>query len=234
MYGITTANHFVAAGKGDPFIKRWHELFLYLWQGKTNSAGLAANPLVAFSRTLTFDESRASEFHWDFKVDAQTVMEYITQVVCWMRICMLDKDEGDGFVGQDYWQKRVLIWDVLSESWGGEETVGFKDGGQKMFDLFCVRLDADPESVEYKEAYRLTWRLMCRSTMQKITHGKHLTNDLHLGVLWDEHEGKDCEEGTFGALLRYGCENFRQRREGIEYRDAPAPPSTLDKGFLEV
>lgn len=116
MYGITTANHFVAARKGDPFIKRWHELFVHLWRGKSNSKGLSADPLVAFSQTLSFDDSRASKFHWDFKVDAQTVFEYITQVVCWMRICMLSKDEGDGFVGTEYWQHNVLIWDVLSES----------------------------------------------------------------------------------------------------------------------
>lgn len=115
---------------------------------------------------------------------------------------------------------------------GAEETIGFN--GQKMFDLFSVRLDADPNSEEYKEAYKLTWRLLTRSTMQKITHGKHLTNDLHLGVLWDQHEGKDCEEGTFASLLRYGCENFEQTRTEIEYRDAPVPPSTLNKGFLEA
>lgn len=234
MYGITMANHFVASRKGDPFIKRWHDLFVHLWRNRTNSQGLSADPLVAFSQTLSFDDARAQKHHWDFKVDALTVFEYIMQVVCWMRICMLSKDEGDGFIGTEYWQKHVLIWDVLPENWGGEDFLGFPGSGQKMFDLFSVRLDADPESEEYKQAYALTWRLLTRSTMQKITHGKHLTTSVHLGVLWDENEGKDCEEGTFAELLRYGCENFRQGREGIEYKDAPAPPNTLDKGFLEA
>ena len=60
---------------------------------------------------------RSNRFHWDFKVDAQTVFECVTQVVCWMRICMLSTGEGDGFVGTEHWQKNVLVWDVLSESW---------------------------------------------------------------------------------------------------------------------
>lgn len=234
MYGITMANHFVAARRGDPFIKRWHDLFVYLWRDKTNSDGLAADPLLAFAQTLSFDDSRASKFHWDFKVDARTVFEYITQVVCWMRVCMLAKDEGDGFVGAEYWRKHVLVWDVLAENWGAEEHLGFAGVGQRTFDLLSVRLDADPEGEEYRQAYGLVWRLLSRSTMQKITHGKHLTNDVHLGVLWDEFDGRDCAEGTFAELLRYGCENFRQTREKIEYRDAPAPPETMEKGVFEV
>ena len=234
MYGITVANHFVAALKGDPFIKRWHDLFVHLWRNKTNSQGLSADPLMAFSQTLTFDDSRASNYHWDFKVDAQTVFEYITQVGCWMRMCMLTKDEGDGFVGSEYWQKHVLIWDALSEAWAAEETLGFQGTGQRMFDLLSLPLSTNPESKDYKDAYHLVWRLLTRSAMQKVQHGKHLTNDVLLGVLWDENEGRDCEEGTFGELLRYGCVNFRQERKGMEYRDAPAPPGTLDKGSLEV
>uniref|UniRef100_A0A093Y562 Uncharacterized protein n=1 Tax=Talaromyces marneffei PM1 TaxID=1077442 RepID=A0A093Y562_TALMA len=34
MYGTTMANHFIAARQHDPFIKRWHDLFVYLWSGK--------------------------------------------------------------------------------------------------------------------------------------------------------------------------------------------------------
>lgn len=159
-------------------------------------------------------------------------MEYITQVVCWMRVCMLE-DMGDRFSGVDYWCNNVLIWDVLQENWGGEATIGFAGSGQKMFDLFSTRRDADPTSEDYKEAYKLVWRLLAQSSLQKITHGKNLTDSIHLGVLWDEHPGTDSASGTFAELLRYGTVHFEQTRSEIRYVTAPRPSQTLKKGLLE-
>ena len=143
------------------------------------------------------------------------------------------EDTGDGFSGAEYWQNHVLLWDVLPENWAGELTLGFPGCGQKMLDLLSLPLDTDPDSDEYKEAYNLVWRLLTKSTMQKVTHGKHLTVSPHLGVLWDENPGKDCEPGTFGELLRYGSAHFKQTRKEIEYVRAPKPPATMKKGVLE-
>ena len=145
---------------------------------------------------------------------------------------MLEHTE-DGFSGSDYWQKHVLIWEVLPENWGGEATVGWEGSGQKMYDLLSLRRDADPNTQKYKDAYNLVWRLLTKSSMQKITHGKNLTNSTHLGELWDGNTGKDCEPGTFAELLRYGTVHFRQTRDEIVYAKAPAPPKTLKKGLLE-
>ena len=222
----------IALSADDDDIHR-HELFVHLWKNRTNYSGLINDPLVAFAQErLSFEDSKASKYHWDFKVSPQEVFEYITQVVCWMRLCMLE-DVGDGFSGVDYWTKKILIWDVLPENWGGEATLGFPGSGQRMYDLFSMKYGADPESEEYKAAYDLTWRLLTKSCMQKITHGKHLTNSIHLGVLWDENEGKDCEPGTFAELLRYGTVQFEQTREEMEYAKAPRPPKTMKKGLLE-
>jgi len=113
-------------------------------------------------------------------VDAKTDMKYVTHQLCWQRLCIL-KDAGDGFGGVDYWLKHVLVFDVLEENWGGEATFGFKGFGQKMFDLMSVRLDADPNSQEYRNTYRLTWRLLTESTMQNISRGKGLTKGLMPG-----------------------------------------------------
>ncbi|KAH8168381.1 capsular polysaccharide synthesis protein [Sarocladium implicatum] len=41
-------NYFVAAQKGDPFIRRWHELFMHLWKGRTNADGITMNPLFMY------------------------------------------------------------------------------------------------------------------------------------------------------------------------------------------
>lgn len=144
------------------------------------------------------------------------------------------EDTGDGFSGVDYWQNHVLVWDALPENWAGEATLGFVGCGQKMFDLLSLSLDTDPDEKKYKEAYDFVWRLLTKSSMQKITHAKGLTVSPHLGVLWDENPGKDCEPRTFGELLRYGTGHFEQTRKEIAYVKAPEPPMTMKKGLLEA
>lgn len=161
-------------------------------------------------------------------------MEYITQVLCWTRLTMLE-DAGDGFSCADYWQNHVLCIDVLQESWGAEAVVGFASGGKGIMDPLSVKLSSDKGSEQYKQAEALVWRLLTRSSMQKITHGKGLTNTVALGILWDmkENEGKDREPGTFVELMRYGSVHFRQKRERIVTMAAQKPSMTMKKGVLE-
>jgi hypothetical protein len=232
MYGQNMANHFVAARKGDPFIKRWHELFVHLWKGRTNHEGLIEDPLVSFGAQLDFEASRSSNFNWDFAVPPKTVMEYITQVLTWVRLCMLE-DAGDGFSCSDYWQKNILCFDVLKEDFPAEAIVGFS--GQKIFDLLTMRRDGDKDSGEYKEAETMVWTLLSQASMQKITHGKGLTTSVSLGILFDmpENKGRDSAPGTFAELLRYGSVHFRQKRESIARMEAKKAPKTMKKGVLE-
>ncbi|KAK5945308.1 hypothetical protein PMZ80_002512 [Knufia obscura] len=238
MYAQTMANHFVAARKGDPFVKRWHELFMELWRGQRSHEGLIENPLIGFGKTLDFEDSRASKFRWDFAVEPVTVMEYIAQVLCWVRLCMLEPVEGasgeEAFDCSAYWEGHVMVFDVLKESWGAEETVGF-GLGERIVELLGVRVDGDVESREWKDAYKLVWRLLSGSSLQKVTHGKGLTKAAALGVLLDrkENEGVDCAEGTFGELLRYGCVHFEQTREEIELMEAKPVKMKMKKGVFE-
>ena len=234
MYGQVIANNFVMARKGDPFIKRWHDLFTHLWRdGRQSSKGIAADPLLAFMASMnrSFEDSKASNFHWKFKIEAGEVFEYISQVSSWLRMTMIEGSELDDFNGSEYWQKHVLCFDALQEIWGTEATIGFD--GEDAYKALCTRLDADPESVEYKKAYGLVWRLLTKSSFQKITHGKGLTHDTHLGVFWDENEGKDCEPGTFAELLRYGCTHFEQTRESMVRVEATPAKETMKKAALE-
>lgn len=232
MYGQTMANHFVAARKNDPFIKRWHELFVHVWKGRTNHEGLLEDPLVSFGAQMSFEDSRTSNFHWDFAVPPKTVAEYITQVLAWRRLCMLE-DAGDGFSCSDYWQKSILCFDVLKEDFPAESIVGFS--AQKIFDLLTLRRDGDKDSEEYKAAETLVWTLLSQASMQKITHGKGLVVSVSLGTLLDmpENKGKDSAPGTFFELLRYGSIHFRQTRESIVRMEAKKAAQTMKKGVLE-
>lgn len=209
-----------------------HQLFTHLWKGRNSHEGVSDDPLMAFAKEFGFEEASEANFSWDFKVSPLTVMEYVAQVISWQRLCMLE-DVGDGFSCSDYWQTHILCWDVLAENWGGEMTVGFDKAGQKMYDLLSLKRDIDPNSEEYKKAYELVWRLLTKSSMQKISHGKNLTHSVHLGTLWDENPGKDYEEGTFAELLRYGTVRFRQTRETIVRKEAAKAKLLLKKGVLE-
>ncbi|KAJ7261369.1 capsule polysaccharide biosynthesis protein [Mycena haematopus] len=235
VYEQNIANHFVAARKGDPFIKRWHDLFVHLWKGRSNHQGLLNSPLLAFGAdSLSVDEARASIFTWDVSVEQRTIMEYLTQVVCWTRLTMLE-DAGDGFSCSDYWQNHVMCIDVLQETWGAEALVGFMLGGPAIFEPLSMKRDGDESSEKYKKAEELVWRMLTRSSMQKVTHSKGLTHTVALGVLWDkeENESKDHEPGTFAELMRYGSVHFRQKRESIVTMAATKPPKTLKKGVFE-
>ncbi|KZN87653.1 hypothetical protein EN45_062140 [Penicillium chrysogenum] len=217
---------------GDPFIQRWHELFVHVWKDKNSYKGMTENPLLSFALKQDFSASVARGFKWEFIVDPLTVFEYITQVVAWQRLCLLE-EAGDGFSCVDYAGENIMWFDVLEENWGFETIAGFT--GQEAFDVLATRLDADSESEEYKKAYKMAWHFLAQCSMQKITHGKHLTKTPALGLLWDleGNEGKHDEEGTFAELLRYGTVHFRQTREGIRVVDVERPKETMRKGVLE-
>lgn len=209
-----------------------HDLFIHLWKDQKNCGRIIENPLVQFGKAVKFEDSEARGFKWDFKVQPTMVMGYIAQVLSWDRLCMLE-DPNDGFNGRDYYAEKVLLFDSLTEDWSVEDTVGFE--GQNFFNVLTTKLDADPESEQYKDAYKTVWRMLTKASMQKITHAKELTKTPACGMLLDkkENEGKDVEPGTFASLLRYGTVHFEQLRETIDYVKTEKPEYVIAKGLLE-
>lgn len=168
---------------------------------------------------------------WDVAVPYKTVMEYITQLLCWQRLCMLE-DAGDGFSCVDYWMKHIFVFDALREGMGGDTMVGFE--AQKMYRYLTMKRDA-PNTPDYKSAYELIWYMLTESSMLKIVHGKGLTHAKCLGTLLDEpeNEGKSYERGDFFELLRYGSVHFKQTRDNVRAVEQWKPKVTLKKGLLE-
>jgi hypothetical protein len=139
---------------------------------------------------------------------------------------MLEEPNG-GFNGVEYWANSVLLFDSLTESWAAEQQVGFT--GKALFNMLVTKRNADPQSKEYQPAYKAIWRLLTKSSLQKITHGKHLTETPALGIFLDakENEEVDIAPGTFAELLRYGSIHLEQTRESIDYIKAKRP--TLER-----
>jgi len=208
---------------------------MHMWKGHDDFRGIIQSPLMAFTRDFDFSQAKERGFDYDFKVDELTLMGYVAQVLAWVRCARLKEPNG-GFDGVDYHAKKVLQFDALEEDWAAEKLLGFK--GKHVFEVFTTRLDADPASEEYKKAYAGAWRLLTNSSMQKITHGKNITHDIHCGTLLDEGDNvkSDCAEGTFGELLRHGSVQFEQTRGKITYLEPelPAPKDIIHKGLLEA
>lgn len=231
------ANHFVACRKGDPFIKRWHELMMHIWQGRTEGKGaILGNPLIMF--IIEQDAAGAGDVRkplgWDFK-EMVTILEYVGQILAFQRMCHLDKADEEGFNCCDYWEKHVLIWDALTEHWAAELLTNRIGPHPRIMELLATRRDTDPDSEDYKEAYKLTWRLLTKSSLMKVTSAQGMTITPHLGALWSlpENLDKDSAEGTFAELLRYGSVHFEQTRAMIDYLVAGRPKTAVKKTLLE-
>lgn len=54
-------NYFVAARKGDPFIRHWHNLFLHLWKGRDNHDGITTSPLFHYYMVMMAKEQQEKQ-----------------------------------------------------------------------------------------------------------------------------------------------------------------------------
>ena len=183
---------------------------------------------------MNFDQLRLNgmEIDWSKGVRMEDVLDYCAHMMCWTRLCKVE-DAGDGFNTAAYYEQHVMVLDGLQECFAAESLVGFK--GQTTFDLLALPLDTDPQSPEYKSASELVWRLLTRSSIQKVYRSGGMLKDQPLGILWDqpEHATQDCAPGTFGELLRYGALHFRQTRDAPLLREAE-PLQKLGKRLLEA
>jgi hypothetical protein len=226
-------NSFIAARKGNLFIKRWHELLVHVWDtpiGRTNCIGVTENPLLRFTKDLGFPAPGTD----DLLISLSALQDYLAQIVCWRRMCRLsapDKDIG-GLDFHEYWKTNVMPINMLKEGWALEELCGFS--GERPFELLTAKLD-DADNSEHFESQNLIWRLLTRSSFQKIPTGKHVTRYRPLGFFLSSpgNIDKDCEPGTYAELLRYGAEHFIQLRDEIVLAQLPELEVKLQRGVLD-
>ncbi|KAK6538224.1 hypothetical protein TWF694_011103 [Orbilia ellipsospora] len=232
MYEAVMANHLVGARKGDPFIKAWHDLFIRVYQRSDENNG-TLHPLLDFSRGFDFTKAADAGFRWNWNAEPEVLWEYITQVVAWVRLCIIDGG-GKEINWANYAKDHILYSLALSENYLASDMFNFQ--AQPILDALSVSLDADKQSSEYQAAYQLVWRLLAQSSMMKITSGTALLKEPELGQLLKlpENKGKDMKPGTFAELLRFGSVNFEQLREEVELVEYKKPEIILSKGVFEV
>ncbi|TFA98356.1 hypothetical protein CCMA1212_009837 [Trichoderma ghanense] len=144
----TPLNGFLGTKSSNPFIKRWHDVYLALWaDGVTNATGFHEHPLLRHLPLFKPDMSTVN-LKDDIRFDPVFFSDYVAHYLCCERIRKLI-DPNDGFNGPDWYDKHMLIfdaademlyaqvitkWDVDKQDEGGEEAGVAESGGGDFYD----------------------------------------------------------------------------------------------------
>ncbi|KAL8805667.1 MAG: hypothetical protein Q9182_001811 [Xanthomendoza sp. 2 TL-2023] len=233
----TFFNGFVAAKKGNPFIKRWHEIFLEVWKGVSESQGLHAHPLLRRGTALNRERSPSRQQHgplpeFQNPQQQQDLADYLVQFACFSRLACLE-DPSDGFNGADYLVQHGLFFDGLQELFLAHLLTSWN--GSQQFQHLATKKQEGSSDRGYLAAERFAESIVRDSCMMKVSHYNKL-DLLMLGNLWEEpgNEDADWAEGTFAAFLRYASVHLEQTRELKPEKWEPSGRKTLRVGLLEV
>lgn len=259
--GKTWMNSFIAARKGNPFVKRWHDIFLEVWKGVSESKGMHAHPLFKHlpligttqdpqiqdhelephcevAESLPQLQHSKSKFPWSDKSDMEMkkdLMDYATQFYCFNRLSLLE-DPSDGFNGSKYLDAHALLFDTMQEILLAQQLTDW-DGVQQFQYLATKKLpDQEIHDQRYLEAEKFAESLVRDSCLMKISHGIKSIPNVMLGKVWERpgNEDADWAEGTFAAYLRYASVFLEQTRVMKPERMGHPSGKVLRLGVLEV
>lgn len=220
-------NGFIAARKGNGFIKRWHDVFLEIWKGRTDCIGLQDHPLLRQVKKVQVPQDMQTKFN----IDNSLMNDYVAHVLAFKRIRML-QDPSDGFDGPAYWETHAYVLPV-QETFMAQILCDFN--GQVMFDLFALpREGVEPEARD-PAAENMVNLLLSRTSTMKLSHGLKNNKLVHLSKLWDLPENADADIalGTFAAYLRWGSVHLEQTRV-LEPLPVKCAGGAIKAGVLEV
>ncbi|KAI1279482.1 putative capsule polysaccharide biosynthesis protein [Xylaria sp. FL0933] len=215
-------NGFIAARNGNEFIRRWHQIFLAVWENRTECTGLHAHPLLRHLKPFVppSGESRAPDIRWT----AEGMTDYLTHMLCAERLRDLD-DIRDGFNGRLYFETHILRLPALREMHYFQLRSGWD--GPEEFRLLSARYDSS--SINSDEAYfrarDVVIDMLKNTSMIKLPHGPNGITTPWLADIWNqtEHQHADNQPGTFASYLRQKILEFDQSRKLIPL--APTPLS---------
>ncbi|KAI1268081.1 capsular polysaccharide synthesis protein-domain-containing protein [Xylariaceae sp. FL1019] len=226
-------NGFIAAKAGNPFVKRWHEIYCALWEnGVTNAHGFHKHPLLAHLPLLNppVDKLNCP----DLQVLMETFSDYLAAFMCFERLRKL-VDPSDGFNGPDYYSNHMLLFPALQETYYFQQQTGWS--GTSQFEMLTAKRTGGGavKDEKWKAAEDFVIDALANTSTMKLSHGPPGAFDSFLADLWDskEHEEKDNAEGTFAAYLRYGSVHFDQTREMTRIVMGYPTEEVLTCGFLE-
>ncbi|KAI1208568.1 capsular polysaccharide synthesis protein-domain-containing protein [Annulohypoxylon truncatum] len=227
-------NGFIAAKRGNPFIKRWLEIFKKLWDGATNVQGFHKHPLLRHLPMLCPPIDKLNLPPQGLNVVMEQFTDYMSQIMSFERLRKLI-DPSDGFNGPEYYSNKMFLCSALQETFYFQLVTEWS--GTKQFNLLSTKRKGEGvvKDENWHAAENFVHDALANTATMKLSHGPPGALDSFLADLWDsaEHHGKDNEDGTFAAYLRYGSVHFDQTREMVPIKMGWPDEEVLEAGVLE-
>ncbi|KAI1453321.1 capsular polysaccharide synthesis protein-domain-containing protein [Annulohypoxylon moriforme] len=227
-------NGFIATKRGNPFIKRWMEIFKKLWDGATNVHGFHKHPLLRHLPMLCPPTDKLNLPPQGLNVVMEQFTDYMSQIMTFERLRKLI-DPSDGFNGPEYYSNKIFLCSALQETFYFQRVTEWS--GTRQFNLLSTKRKGDGvvKDENWHAAENFVHDALANTATMKLSHGPPGALDSFLADLWDseEHHDKDNEDGTFAAYLRYGSVHFDQTREMVPIKMGWPNEEVLEAGVLE-
>ncbi|KAI1827035.1 capsular polysaccharide synthesis protein-domain-containing protein [Xylaria intraflava] len=224
-------NGFIATKRGNPFIKRWHDIYVALWDGATNAQGFHKHPLLRHLPLLCppVDKLNCP----DLGMAMEGFSDYLGAFMCFERLRKLI-DPTDGFNGPEYCSKHMLLFSSAQETYYVQHQTHWS--GARQFELLTAKRTGEGvvKDEKWRAAEALVANTLANTATMKLSHGPPGALESCLADLWDtkEHEDKDHAGDTFAGYLRYGSVHFDQTREMVPVRMGWPTEEILTCGVL--
>jgi Capsular polysaccharide synthesis protein len=205
----TIFNGFIAAKRSNPFVKHWHDIFLAVWKGVTETTGMHAHPLLhhlpGFQPPV--EKLEAS----DLSVTYGQFLDYLAHNLCFERLIYL-RDPSVAWSGPDYNRKHILWFDAMQETYYAQKITGWD--GRKQYDLLATQRKTSVTDEAFAEAEEFVENVMAYSSTMKLSHGLPSGKE-YLAAIWDNGDDQEIDNapGTFAEYLRYGSVYLEQTRD---------------------
>lgn len=232
---LSIVNFCIISTPNNPLISRAHRILLTLWEGKTNTSGMHAHPLVKHVSLMKVPNEVVIEEEGKAKmtINDESMTDYAIQIQC-MGAAQRWVDESEGWNGPKYVREKAWLLSMMDGAFLYEQLTGWNS--KKEFELLKMQLpkEGEDESKDHKEARNLVEKVVGVSWCLKLGHGfsAKLFGADTLGMLWRKEDGSDCMEGTYAGWLRWAEVNLRHEKE-LKSMDVPVYEPTMSGRFAD-
>lgn len=210
--GLSIVNFGFMCTSNNPLVLRAHKILLKLWEGKTNTAGMHAHPLVQHVPLMAVPEEVVTAGDQvSSPINDGTMTDYAIQIQA-MGSAQRWLDTEDGWDGPQYVRDHCWLYDMLEMTYVSEQLTGWN--GRRAHELLSLNLPAEGEEENADQALARTIveKSVKESWCLKLMHGfsaKIFGGDT-LGMLWRKNVGSDAKEGTYAAYMRSLAADYTQ------------------------
>lgn len=223
----TILNGFIATKRGNEMIKRWHDIYCKLWEGKTSAEGFSSHPILAHLSPLQVQLERLN--CPPLLIPTEALGDYLAHFLAFERLqCLIDP--SDGFDGAGYFMSKIFLIKAEDHLYYAQRITGWD--GRKQYNMLTTKVDSEAKG--YAEAKGFVESILRHSVMMKLSHGPPCGLE-NLASIWDQedHSEDDIATGTFANYLRYGSVHWNLEQAAVCPTYLPRPARVFSAGVLE-